>query len=102
MRRELVLARYGAAWEVRVLEVLEADGVLRLPREQETGLHTLTRGGLGLVVGSGVRLRNPLMLGALTAHRRLAELARKGVAMLWARHILLALPELVDEVAKTL
>jgi hypothetical protein len=31
-----------------------------------------------------------------------AERARKGVAMLWARHVLLALAELVDEVAKTL
>jgi hypothetical protein len=62
-----------------------------LPREQETGLHTLARGRLGLVVGSGVRFRIPLMLGA-----------RKGVAMLRLRHILLALPELVDEVAKTL
>ncbi len=44
-----------------------------------------------MVVGSGVRFRIPLMLGA-----------RKGVAMLRLRHILLALPELVDEVAKTL
>jgi hypothetical protein len=81
---------------------LEADGVLRVPREQETGLHALARGRLGLVVGSGVRFRIPLMLGTLTAHRRVAERATKGVAMLWPCHILLALPELVDEVAKTL
>jgi hypothetical protein len=55
-----------------------------------------------LVVGSGVRFRIPLMLGTLTAHRRVAERATQGVAMHWPRHILLALPELVDEVAKTL
>ncbi len=96
-----MLASYGAAREVRILYVLEADGVLRLPREQETGLHTLARGRLGLVVGGGVGFRVSLMLGALPAHRRMTERARKVVAMLRVRHVRLALPELVDEVTKS-